>query len=133
MSVFARRADRYPSMSALLTDLPSTGNYVLHCESERRSRVALFAPHGGCIEPGTDRIVVQGVEKLHGTRYDVLPDRIETGTFACAVAATGGDVLPYAVTTTANWLTAWPARVRISSPCVSWLRLASASSRLAAV
>ncbi|MGL4576191.1 MAG: UDP-N-acetylglucosamine 1-carboxyvinyltransferase [Burkholderiaceae bacterium] len=41
---------------------------------------------------GTDRIVVQGVEKLHGATYSVMPDRIEAGTFLCAVAAAGGDV-----------------------------------------
>lgn len=41
---------------------------------------------------GTDRIVVQGVEKLSGTRYDVLPDRIEAGTFLVAGAITGGHV-----------------------------------------
>jgi UDP-N-acetylglucosamine 1-carboxyvinyltransferase len=41
---------------------------------------------------GTDRLVVQGVDKLHGASHDVIPDRIETGTFLCAVAAAGGDV-----------------------------------------
>jgi UDP-N-acetylglucosamine 1-carboxyvinyltransferase len=41
---------------------------------------------------GTARIVVEGVAKLHGTRHQVLPDRIETGTYAMAVAMTGGDV-----------------------------------------
>ena len=41
---------------------------------------------------GSDRIVVQGVESLHGARHRVMPDRIETGTFLCAVAAAGGDV-----------------------------------------
>jgi len=41
---------------------------------------------------GTDRIVVEGVESLHGGRYDVMPDRIETGTFLCAVAAAGGEL-----------------------------------------
>jgi UDP-N-acetylglucosamine 1-carboxyvinyltransferase len=40
---------------------------------------------------GTDRIVIQGVEALHGGAHRVLPDRIETGTFLCAIAATGGD------------------------------------------
>lgn len=40
---------------------------------------------------GTDRIVIRGVPALHGARHRVLPDRIETGTFMCAVAATGGD------------------------------------------
>ena len=42
---------------------------------------------------GTARIVVEGVPKLHGARHTVLPDRIETGTYAMAVAMTGGDVL----------------------------------------
>jgi UDP-N-acetylglucosamine 1-carboxyvinyltransferase len=41
---------------------------------------------------GTDRIVIQGVEKLSGTRYDVLPDRIEAGTYLVAGAITGGHV-----------------------------------------
>ncbi len=41
---------------------------------------------------GTTRIVVEGVTKLHGARHTVLPDRIETGTYAMAVAMTGGDV-----------------------------------------
>jgi UDP-N-acetylglucosamine 1-carboxyvinyltransferase len=42
---------------------------------------------------GTSRIVVEGVPKLNGARHRVLPDRIETGTYAMAVAMTGGDVL----------------------------------------
>jgi UDP-N-acetylglucosamine 1-carboxyvinyltransferase len=42
---------------------------------------------------GTSRIVVEGVPRLHGARHAVLPDRIETGTYAMAVAMTGGDVL----------------------------------------
>jgi len=41
---------------------------------------------------GTDRLVIHGVEKLHGASHAVIADRIETGTFLCAVAATGGDV-----------------------------------------
>jgi UDP-N-acetylglucosamine 1-carboxyvinyltransferase len=42
---------------------------------------------------GTSTIVVEGVNRLHGARHAVLPDRIETGTYAMAVAMTGGDVL----------------------------------------
>jgi UDP-N-acetylglucosamine 1-carboxyvinyltransferase len=42
---------------------------------------------------GTSRIVVEGVPKLNGARHRVLPDRIETGTYAMAVAMTGGDVM----------------------------------------
>ncbi len=42
---------------------------------------------------GTSRLVIEGVAKLSGARHTVLPDRIETGTYAMAVAMTGGDVL----------------------------------------
>ena len=42
---------------------------------------------------GSNTIVIDGVERLHGTHYDVLPDRIETGTFLVAGAITGGRVL----------------------------------------
>jgi UDP-N-acetylglucosamine 1-carboxyvinyltransferase len=42
---------------------------------------------------GTSRIRIQGVERLHGATHRVVSDRIEAGTFLCAVAATGGDVL----------------------------------------
>jgi UDP-N-acetylglucosamine 1-carboxyvinyltransferase len=41
---------------------------------------------------GTRRIRIQGVESLHGCTHRVVADRIETGTFLCAVAATGGEV-----------------------------------------
>jgi UDP-N-acetylglucosamine 1-carboxyvinyltransferase len=41
---------------------------------------------------GTDKIVIQGVERLRGASYDVLPDRIETGTYLVAGAITGGRV-----------------------------------------
>ncbi|MEE8264160.1 MAG: UDP-N-acetylglucosamine 1-carboxyvinyltransferase [Gammaproteobacteria bacterium] len=41
---------------------------------------------------GTDTIVIEGVTSLSGTRYDILPDRIETGTYLVAAAMTGGRV-----------------------------------------
>lgn len=41
---------------------------------------------------GTDRIEIEGVESLYGTNYDILPDRIETGTYLVAAAMTGGKV-----------------------------------------
>jgi UDP-N-acetylglucosamine 1-carboxyvinyltransferase len=41
---------------------------------------------------GTDRLVIQGVDALHGTKHAVISDRIEAATFLCAVAATGGDI-----------------------------------------
>ena len=42
---------------------------------------------------GTSTIIIEGVEALSGARHRVLPDRIETGTYAMAVAMTGGDVV----------------------------------------
>ncbi len=48
---------------------------------------------GASIEgAGTDTIRIEGVERLHGTRYEILPDRIETGTYLTAAAMTGGRV-----------------------------------------
>jgi len=42
---------------------------------------------------GTDHLVIEGVEQLNGAQHTILPDRIEAGTFLCAVAAIGGDIL----------------------------------------
>jgi UDP-N-acetylglucosamine 1-carboxyvinyltransferase len=42
---------------------------------------------------GTSTLVIEGVKRLHGATMDVVPDRIETGTYAMAAAMTGGDVL----------------------------------------
>jgi UDP-N-acetylglucosamine 1-carboxyvinyltransferase len=41
---------------------------------------------------GTDRIVIEGVKRLNGTAYEVLPDRIETGTYLVAGAITSGHI-----------------------------------------
>lgn len=41
---------------------------------------------------GTDEIVIEGVESLHGADHSVIPDRIETGTYLVAAAITGGDI-----------------------------------------
>ncbi len=41
---------------------------------------------------GTDVIRIQGVDKLHGATHAIMPDRIETGTYLCAAAATAGDI-----------------------------------------
>ena len=42
---------------------------------------------------GTDRIVIDGVERLHGATHQIVADRIEAGTFLCAVGATGGEIM----------------------------------------
>jgi UDP-N-acetylglucosamine 1-carboxyvinyltransferase len=41
---------------------------------------------------GTDRIIIDGVERLHGATHSVIADRIEAGTFLCAVGAAGGEI-----------------------------------------
>jgi len=41
---------------------------------------------------GTDRLTITGVKSLHGASHSIIPDRIETGTYACAAAITGGAV-----------------------------------------
>ena len=41
---------------------------------------------------GTDRLTIEGVARLHGASHTIIPDRIETGTYACAAAITGGSV-----------------------------------------
>ena len=41
---------------------------------------------------GTEKLTIQGVARLHGATYAVMPDRIETGSYACAAAITGGEI-----------------------------------------
>ena len=53
-----------------------------------RCLVAMGARIAGA---GSDRIVIEGVERLHGATHAVMPDRIETGTYVAAIAAAGGD------------------------------------------
>lgn len=52
--------------------------------------IAMGANIGGI---GTDRLIIEGTQALHGATYDVLPDRIEAGTYAMAAAITGGDIV----------------------------------------
>mgnify|MGYP004706208503 FL=1 len=42
---------------------------------------------------GSGTLIIEGVERLHGANYAVMPDRIECGTYACAAGITGGDLL----------------------------------------
>ncbi len=74
---------------------------------------------------GTDRIEIEGVEALHGARHAVMADRIEAGTFLCAAAAAGGDVLLRGVASvtldaTLEKLRATGARIEAGG---DWLRL----------
>jgi UDP-N-acetylglucosamine 1-carboxyvinyltransferase len=62
-------------------------------EPEVSDLANLLVAMGARIEGiGTDRLVIQGVESLHGAKHSVISDRIEAATFLCAVAAAGGDV-----------------------------------------
>lgn len=62
-------------------------------EPEIGDLAACLTAMGARIEGmGTDRLVIEGVRALHGARHPILPDRIETGTYACAVAVAGGTV-----------------------------------------
>lgn len=63
------------------------------CEPEVVDLANVLRAMGAHIEgQGTDRIVIEGVSRLHGAQHRVVPDRIEAGTFLCAVAAAGGDI-----------------------------------------
>jgi UDP-N-acetylglucosamine 1-carboxyvinyltransferase len=42
---------------------------------------------------GSDKLVIDGVDRLHGAEHAIIPDRIETGTYACAAAITGGELM----------------------------------------
>jgi UDP-N-acetylglucosamine 1-carboxyvinyltransferase len=69
---------------------------------------------------GTSQIVVEGVARLGGTEHSVLPDRIETGTYAMAVAMTGGDVLlegaqPHLLQSALDVLTQAGAEIAVSN------------------
>ncbi|TDR31358.1 UDP-N-acetylglucosamine 1-carboxyvinyltransferase [Hydromonas duriensis] len=79
-------------MAAVLAD----GETVLEnaaCEPEVTDLAKMLVSMGAKIEGiGSNRLMIQGVERLHGTTHSVVSDRIEAGTFLCAVAATGGDV-----------------------------------------
>jgi|HubBroStandDraft_4_1064222.scaffolds.fasta_scaffold03617_4 UDP-N-acetylglucosamine 1-carboxyvinyltransferase len=63
------------------------------CEPEVVDLASLLVKMGAQVEgAGTPTICVQGVEKLHGARHRIIPDRIEAGTFIVAAALTGGDL-----------------------------------------
>ena len=78
-------------MAAALAD----GETVLEnaaMEPEITDLAEMLIKMGAKIEGhGTSRITIQGVEALHGCEHAVVADRIEAGTFLCAVAATGGE------------------------------------------
>jgi UDP-N-acetylglucosamine 1-carboxyvinyltransferase len=63
-------------------------------EPEIADLAACLVAMGARIEGiGTDKLVIEGVERLHAAEHSIIPDRIETGSYACAAAISGGSVL----------------------------------------
>jgi UDP-N-acetylglucosamine 1-carboxyvinyltransferase len=83
--------------TALMGAVTADGTTVIEnaaCEPEVTDLARCLIAMGARIEgAGSSTITVRGVSALTGARHTVLPDRIETGTYAMAVAMTGGDVL----------------------------------------
>ncbi len=62
-------------------------------EPEIGDLAACLVAMGARIEGiGSDKLVIDGVERLHGAEHAIIPDRIETGSYACAAAISGGSV-----------------------------------------
>jgi UDP-N-acetylglucosamine 1-carboxyvinyltransferase len=82
---------------ALMAATLAQGTTVIEnaaCEPEVKDLADCLTKMGAKISgAGTTQIVIDGVPHLSGARHSVLPDRIETGTYAFAVAMTGGDVV----------------------------------------
>jgi len=84
---------------------------------------------------GTDTIIIEGVEHLHGGRYQVMPDRVETGTFLVAAALSGGGITvrktcPHALEAVLAKLQEAGARITTGS---DWITLDMEGRRLQAV
>lgn len=79
-------------MAATLADGETVIEHAA-CEPEVADLASLLVKMGASIEgAGTHRVRIRGVRKLSGVRHDVIPDRIEAGTFLIAGAITGGEV-----------------------------------------
>lgn len=94
---------RFPVVSvgatenALMAAATARGTTVLENaarEPEIVDLCNLLVAMGASIEGiGSETLTIEGRERLHGATYKVMPDRIEAGSYACAAAITGGDVL----------------------------------------
>ena len=82
--------------NALMAAVLARGTSTLHNaarEPEIVDLCNLLVAMGAEIEGiGTSDLTIQGVQRLHGATYMVMPDRIEAGSYACAAAITGGDI-----------------------------------------
>ncbi len=84
------------TMNLMMAATLARGTTVIEnaaCEPEIEELAKVLTRMGALIQgAGTDRIEVRGVEELSGMTYQIMPDRIETGTLLVAGAITGGDV-----------------------------------------
>ena len=84
------------TINVMLAAVRAHGNTVIHNAAREPHIVDLanfLNSRGGHVRgAGTDTIRIRGVDSLHGSRYSVIPDQIETGTLMIAAAATHGDV-----------------------------------------
>ena len=91
----------FPSVGAteniILTTVLAEGTTVINnaaMEPEIVDLIYYLKKMGAKIDGGgTNKITITGVKKLSGASYNVMPDRIEAGTFLCAAAATGGNII----------------------------------------
>ncbi len=84
---------------------------------------------------GTDEIIIEGVESLHGADHTVIPDRIETGTYLVAAAITGGDITvrdtqPHLLEAVLEKLRQAGADIEVGD---DWIRLQTHGKRMRAV
>ena len=84
---------------------------------------------------GTDEIVIEGVESLHGAEHSIIPDRIETGTYLVAAAITGGeitvrDTVPHLLDAVLEKLRQAGAEIEVGE---DWITLRTHGRRLKAV
>jgi UDP-N-acetylglucosamine 1-carboxyvinyltransferase len=82
--------------NALMAAVLASGSSVIHNaarEPEITDLAECLVAMGAKIDGiRTDTLEVEGVERLHGASYEVMPDRIEAGSYACAAGITGGDL-----------------------------------------
>jgi UDP-N-acetylglucosamine 1-carboxyvinyltransferase len=92
----------FPSVSvgatenALMAAVLASGSTIIHNaarEPEITDLAECLVAMGARIEGiRTDTLEIEGVDRLHGASYEVMPDRIEAGSYACAAGITGGDL-----------------------------------------
>ncbi len=94
---YVDRASVGTTVNMMITASLAPGTTVLEnaaCEPEIVDLANFINAMGGKVRgAGTNMVRVEGVSRLHGCRHEVIPDRIEAGTYMMMAAATGGDVL----------------------------------------